>query len=272
VCGQSFKKNEFLKNHHGNTIYQNFHVIFEINSYTFKVETTKKLWKFTMFQKFICLKHWRKACGQVVFLFQKAFFLIKCLSNRFNFIVNFNIFHKKGSMCSKFSKNKNTYTFFRFWYSNIFKQYYSFEFAIMVQSKVIDLTIMWGLMPKKLSFCYVICHIWHQIWYLIWKIVWKMHYKPKENFHVKNAILGKNFNFGATNSFFHAFTLPLNSFQIYQNVIMWYFKHQYRFVCFVYSHMTMPYQTIPPFFCFWFHCKVLNEIVCNFVISQILNQ
>ncbi len=28
---------------------------------------------------------------------------------RFKFFVNFNIFHKKGSMCSKCSKNKNTY-------------------------------------------------------------------------------------------------------------------------------------------------------------------
>jgi hypothetical protein len=33
-----------------------------------------------------------------------------------------------------------------------------------------------------------------------------MHYKPIEIFHVKNAILGKDFNLGATSSFFHAFT------------------------------------------------------------------
>jgi hypothetical protein len=30
------------------------------------------------------------------------------------FFMNFNIFHKKGSMCSKDSKNKNTYTFLDF--------------------------------------------------------------------------------------------------------------------------------------------------------------
>jgi hypothetical protein len=35
------------------------------------------------------------------FLYQKSFSLIKCSPNRFNFFVNFNIFHKKGSMCSK---------------------------------------------------------------------------------------------------------------------------------------------------------------------------
>jgi hypothetical protein len=34
-----FLKN--LKNHHGNTIYQNIHLIFEISFYTFKVATTK---------------------------------------------------------------------------------------------------------------------------------------------------------------------------------------------------------------------------------------
>jgi hypothetical protein len=33
-----------------------------------------------------------------------------------------------------------------------------------------------------------------------------MHYKPIENCHEENAILGKDFNLGVTNSFFHAFT------------------------------------------------------------------
>jgi len=32
---------EFLKNHHGNTIYQKICLVFEINFYTFKVVTTK---------------------------------------------------------------------------------------------------------------------------------------------------------------------------------------------------------------------------------------
>jgi hypothetical protein len=32
---------ENLKNHHGNTIYQKNYFIFEINSYAFKVGTTK---------------------------------------------------------------------------------------------------------------------------------------------------------------------------------------------------------------------------------------
>jgi hypothetical protein len=43
------------------------------------------------------------------FLYQKFFSLIKYSSNCFKFFLNFNIFHKKGSMCSKHSKNKNTY-------------------------------------------------------------------------------------------------------------------------------------------------------------------
>jgi hypothetical protein len=63
---------------------------------------------------FIHFKHSKKTCGQVVFLFRKSFFLIKCSPNHFNFFVNFNIFHKKGSMCSKHSKNKNTYMFLDF--------------------------------------------------------------------------------------------------------------------------------------------------------------
>jgi hypothetical protein len=34
-----------------------------------------------------------------------------------------------------------------------------------------------------------------------------MQYKPIENYHVENAILGKNFNLGMISSFFDAFTL-----------------------------------------------------------------
>jgi endonuclease III-like uncharacterized protein len=48
------------------------------------------------------------------FFNQKSFSIIKCSLNFFNFFVNFNIFHKKVSMCSKHSKNKNTYTFLDF--------------------------------------------------------------------------------------------------------------------------------------------------------------
>jgi hypothetical protein len=50
----------------------------------------------------------------MVFFYQTSFSLIKCSLIIFNFFVNFNIFHKKGSMCSKQSKNKNTYTFLNF--------------------------------------------------------------------------------------------------------------------------------------------------------------
>jgi hypothetical protein len=55
-------------------------------------------------KKVICLKHSRKTCGHVVLLFQ---FFFK--SNFFKYI-----FHKKGSMCSKYSKNTNTYTLLNF--------------------------------------------------------------------------------------------------------------------------------------------------------------
>jgi hypothetical protein len=58
-----------------------------------------------------------------------------------NFFVNFNIFHKKDPCAQKIPKKKKK-PFFRFCYSNILKHYYSFEFVIIVQSKVIDLTIM----------------------------------------------------------------------------------------------------------------------------------
>jgi hypothetical protein len=34
-----------------------------------------------------------------------------------------------------------------------------------------------------------------------------MQYKPIKNYHMENAILGKDFNLGATRFFFHAFTL-----------------------------------------------------------------
>jgi hypothetical protein len=193
---------EILKNHHGNIICH----IYKISSSTFKVATTKFSRKFTMFQKsFHMFKALEKSMWTGGFLYQKSFSLIKCSPNCFNFFVNFNIFHKKGSMCSKHSKNKNTYTFLDF---NTRMSFYIInEFVIMVQSKVIDLTIMQGLMQKKLNFYHVICHIWPQVWYLVFKTMRKTKYKPIENYHVKNVVLEKDFNFGTIGSFFHVFTL-----------------------------------------------------------------
>jgi hypothetical protein len=63
------------------------------------------------------------------FFFKNPFYLSNVHPNHFNFFVNFNIFHKTRSMCSKHSKNKNTSTLL------------DFEFVIMVQSKVINLFI-----------------------------------------------------------------------------------------------------------------------------------
>jgi hypothetical protein len=33
-----------------------------------------------------------------------------------------------------------------------------------------------------------------------------MQYKPMQNYHMENVVLGKDFNLGVTGSFFHAFT------------------------------------------------------------------
>jgi hypothetical protein len=84
-------------------------------NYTFKITTTKFSWTFTMFQdSFYMFKTLKKSMWIGGFLYQKSFSFIKCSPNRFNFFVSFNIFHRKGSMCSKHSKNKYTYTFLDF--------------------------------------------------------------------------------------------------------------------------------------------------------------
>jgi hypothetical protein len=55
---------------------------------------------------FICLKHLGKTCRHVVFFFfffflSKFLFLHQMFSKPFQFFKKFDIFHKKGSMCSK---------------------------------------------------------------------------------------------------------------------------------------------------------------------------
>jgi hypothetical protein len=50
----------------------------------------------------------------MVFCIKSFFFIIKCSPNCFHFSVNFNILHKKGSMCSKHSKTKNACTLLDF--------------------------------------------------------------------------------------------------------------------------------------------------------------
>jgi hypothetical protein len=45
-------------------------------------------------------------------------------------------------MCLRHSKNKNAYNLLDFDTQIFFKNIYSFKFVIMVQNKVIDLTIM----------------------------------------------------------------------------------------------------------------------------------
>jgi hypothetical protein len=56
----------------------------------------------------------KNTCVHVIFLFQKSFLIIKCPPNCFNIFMDFNIFHKKGSMCLEHSKNKNTSSFLDF--------------------------------------------------------------------------------------------------------------------------------------------------------------
>ncbi len=119
--------------------------IFEIISYiVFKVVITKFSWKFTMFQKsFYMFKALKKSMLTSDFFVSKVFFPYQMFTNHFNLFVNFSIFHKKGSMCLKHLKNKNTCIYlFRFWYLNVLKHYYSFEFVFMVQNNVINLIIM----------------------------------------------------------------------------------------------------------------------------------
>jgi hypothetical protein len=90
--------------------------LIETNSYTFKVVITKFPLKFTLFQKFFymfkAIKKSRWTSG--FFCIKSLFSLIKCSPNHFNFFMNFNIFHKKGSMCSKYSKNIYIYFFLDF--------------------------------------------------------------------------------------------------------------------------------------------------------------
>ncbi len=81
----------------------------------FKVATTKFSWKLTMFQKsFYMFKMIKKNMWTSGSFVSKSLFLIKCSPNHLVFFMNFNIFHKKGSMCSKHSKNKTTHTFLDF--------------------------------------------------------------------------------------------------------------------------------------------------------------
>ncbi len=115
MCGQSLKIvfQKIEKSPWEHYISKNSFIL-KINFYTFKVTTTKFHENSPCFKgPFICLKHSRKMCEHVVFLFQKSFFLIKCSPNHFKFFVNFNIFHKKGSICSKHSKKKKLHMHFQ---------------------------------------------------------------------------------------------------------------------------------------------------------------
>ncbi len=71
-------------------------------------------------------------------------------------------------------------------------------------------------MQIKLSFYHVICHVWTQILYLVFKITWKIKYKLIENYHVENAILGKDFKLGMLAPFF--MFSPIKEFNIVCNI------------------------------------------------------
>jgi len=57
-----------------------------------------------MFQESFYIINTKKKDVDMIFPFQKFFSLVKCALNVFNFFVNFNVPHKKGSMCSNHSK------------------------------------------------------------------------------------------------------------------------------------------------------------------------
>ncbi len=129
---------ENLKNHHGNTIY--IYIYIYINSYTFKIAVTKFSWKFTMFQEsFYMFKALKKNMWTRGFLVLKFFFPYQ-IFKLFQFFVNFNMFHKNGSMCSKNSKNKNTYIILDF--NTRMSFYIIMVLNFMIENKLIDLTIM----------------------------------------------------------------------------------------------------------------------------------
>jgi len=130
---------EFLKNHHGNTIYQKKSFNFFNNFLYFQSCNKKKFMKIHHVLIILYIfKTFKKNMWIGDFLFQKSLVLIKCSPICFNLFVNFNIFHNKGSIVQNIQK----YIYpFKFWYSNILKHCKSFLF-VMVQSKVIHLIIM----------------------------------------------------------------------------------------------------------------------------------
>ncbi len=156
-----------------------------------------------MFQQSFCMfQTLKKNMWTSGFFISKVIFLIKCSPNCFNFFLNFNIFHKKGSMCSRHSKNKNIYTFLDFdiWISwntiiilnlwSWFKINYRFDYNVSFNAKIIEfLSCYMSYLDSNL-----ICSIW--------KTMWKMHCKPIKNCHLENAVFGKDFNLGAIGSFF----------------------------------------------------------------------
>ncbi len=125
---------ENLKNHHGNTIYPKIHLVFEINFYTFKVATTKFSQKFTMIQESFYVFNSRKHVDMWFFCFQNPF-----SSSNVHQTVSKNLWTLiYSTRRDPFVQNIYIYIYiclFKFWYSNILKHYYSFEFVIMVQSK-----------------------------------------------------------------------------------------------------------------------------------------
>jgi len=115
-----------------------------MNPYTFKVVTTIFSWKFTMFQNsFSMFKALKKTMWTSGFFVSKILFHYQMFTKLFQFFCECQYIPQKRIHVFKIVFKKKTYAFFRFWYSNFLKHYYSFEFVIMVQSKVVDLTIIW---------------------------------------------------------------------------------------------------------------------------------
>jgi hypothetical protein len=115
-----------------------------MNSYTFKVVTPIFSWKFTMFQNYFSMfKTLKKNMWTSGFFCFKNRFSLSNVHQIVSIFLWMSIYTTKKDPCvQKSQKIKRHMPFFRFCYSNFLKHYYSFEFVIMIQSKVIDLTIM----------------------------------------------------------------------------------------------------------------------------------
>jgi len=76
------------------------------------------------------------------FFVSKILFHYQMFIKLFQFFCECQYIPQKKDPCVQNSQKIKRHAFFRFCYSNFLKHYYSFEFVIMVESRLVDLTIM----------------------------------------------------------------------------------------------------------------------------------